>query len=144
MEDKEQSVEIEGDEIPKGKKEKTELPEGYEWRNGCKSCVNYKALQERDFYLPLNFQTNLPDPTGKGAVEKIRDGEKIDFWVRHNKTGRTEVVDRKWYEENRKRLDMEHIKMTSCRFKRIYKHKVVDETTGKVFEKEYCAYWHKE
>jgi len=99
---------------------------------------------EKNLFLPLNFETNLCDPPGKPAPERQKLGIKIDFWVKHNKTGKIEIVDKKWYEENKKKWNLEHIKMTSCRMRRIYKHKLVDETTGREFFKEYCAYWRKE
>lgn len=94
-------------------------------------------------YLPLDFETNLPVPPGPPAPERIKNGQKIDFWVKHNKTGRTEVVDKKWFEENKKKFDLVHIRMTSCRLRKVFKLKVTDEITGKEYFKEYCAYWKK-
>jgi hypothetical protein len=146
MEDEKQSITESENQVveePKSKKkERTELPEGFEFANGCKSCKNYKLLLDDGYFLPLNFQNNLCEPFD--PVGPINKKIKDYFWVKHLKTGKIEIVDKKWFEENQKKWDLIHIKMTTCRYRRIYKHKVVDETTGKEFLKDYCAYWAKE
>jgi hypothetical protein len=91
----------------------------------------------------LNFETHLCEPPSLPASERQKLGIKSDFWVRNRKTGRMEIVDKKWYEENKKKWDIEHIRMTTCRFRKICEHKVIDEVTGKEHIKLYCAYWEK-